>query len=173
MTYSNLEEIIRNWILIAIPKLQELPNQVIMANENAPRPSLPYFTINLTSMTKIGQSNILETDDAGIQRIKYDEDVNVSIQCYGKQSKDLLQRLKDSLQKTSIIKYFDDNCVAVRDDSPISNTAILVDSTIEKRFLFELMVGFAREIEDNVGFVNSVTYDETYIRPDGQEINLE
>ena len=90
-----MKVIIREWILLAIsiqfPSAPDMSGHIIFANENAPRPNLPYFTINITAMTKIGQVNRLETDDTGLQRSKYDEDISISIQCFGRTSADLLQ----------------------------------------------------------------------------------
>ena len=171
MRFSEIKAIIREWIFIAIPKMNDYPDQVIFANENGPRPNLPYFTINITASSKIGHVNRIETDAVGIQRSKIDNDISVSIQCFGKQSADLLVLLRNSLQKESVLLFFDENRLVIRDDTQITNIALQVDKTIEKRYLYELMIGSSEELFDDVGFIESVTFDPTYIGPDGQEIN--
>lgn len=159
MLYSEVENKIRDWIVLVLSSIQ-----VIFANENAPRPSLPYITILVAPFIKIGQANMID-ETQGDRTVKYDEDFNVSIQYFGDDWRDVLQQLKDSLQLEQYKDYFTAEDIAIRDDTPISDISLQLDNTIEKRGLFELVCGFARHLTENVNYVSTVNISETYLNP--------
>lgn len=161
MTYYELEINIYKWLELVLP----IGTSIIQANENGPRPSLPYVMFDITSITKIGQSyRESEIGTDGIQTIRYDEDFTLEIQAFGGNAHLLLQELKDSLQRESIIQYLD-NClgIAVRTDNTINNIALLIDNTIEKRWMYEVFMGFAHTTTDYTNYIEDVEIEKTYL----------
>lgn len=152
MLYSELKEIIYNWVSDNTSLI------IIRENENAPRPDENYISLKISPFLKIGQSNYLSPDDNGDRVIKYDEDFTVSIKSYGAGTEDNLQALKDSLQKETVYqKLYNDN-IAVRNENEITDITVLIDQTREERFLYEVFMGMAHDIAENVGVIEDFTY---------------
>ncbi len=147
MIYSDVEKAVYNWVSdnVSVP--------VIFFDENGVRPNLPYVTINITSYNMIGQRYLESPDNNGDRNIKYTEDFTVAINSFGRGSQDELQKLKDSLQKEIVLQSLKDACIAVRNESTITDISVLVDSTIEKRFFYEIFLSFGKSIEENVGYI--------------------
>ncbi len=161
MTYTEVENGIYDWAssIIAV--------SVIFADDNGPRPSLPYITINVTTTVKVGQANKeFPIPDTGIQKIRYNEDVSLSLNGYGVGANDQLQLLKDSLQKESVRDTLRVDGLVIRDDSTgITDISTLIDETIEKRWLFEIFMGFGQEITEDTSYIEDVDMTENYIPP--------
>lgn len=133
---------------------------IIFANENGPRPELPYITILTRIASKKGSIPFYDrAANDGTQRIKYDIDYSLSLQCYGNSENDpitILQGLKDEMQKQSNLGYFYLSGLAIREDNEIQDISTLIDSTIEKRALWELIFGVGHEIIDDPNFIEKV-----------------
>lgn len=152
MLYSELREIIYNWIYDNTSLI------AIWDNENAPRPNIPYISLRILSISKIGQSYYDSPDHNGDRIIKYDEDFTLSIRSYGQGTDDNLQLLKDSLQKESVIQYLQRNGLSIRNENNITDISILIDETREERFLYEVFFGIAHCIEENIGVIEDFEY---------------
>ena len=160
MTYTEVEDAVYAWVSSIIDS-----NTVIFFNEDGPRPTLPYITINLFAFTKVGYAyHQFPIPDTGIKKIKYDEPFTVSLQGYGKNSQNLLQELKDSLQKDVVINALDSNGLAVLDENfPVNDISGLIDSTIEKRYSYDILMGFAQELSEEVGYIEDVDITKVYL----------
>lgn len=156
MTYSQLETELYNWASNNTSVL------VIWADENGARPDENYITLKVMTFSKIGQKDELPTDNSGDRKVKYDEDFTVNIEGYGIGVQDNIQELKDSLQLESVLQSLVQAGIAVRADSDITDISVLLDETIEKRYLYEIMMGFSHEIQENVGVIESVEWTPTY-----------
>jgi hypothetical protein len=165
ITYTEIENRIIQWIKRTLI-ICNISAAVIKANQNGPRPSLPYINMNVTTITKVGQAETpTSTDEFGVGDIKYNEDSSVSLQGFGKGSNDILQALKNSLQKEDTRQYLNSCGLVIRDDSSITDISLLIDATIEKRYLLEIMFGWGQSDTDTVGFIENVVIDENYLPP--------
>lgn len=156
MRYTDLKQFVYNWVSNNTNLL------VIHADQNSPRPDEAYITIKILGFNKVGQRYLFPPDDNGDRVISYGEDFTVSIQSYGVDTEDELQNLKDSLQLESIGLDFEQNNIAIRNDSNITDISIAIDSTIEKRFLYEVRMSHTRNIEENVGVIEDFEFTPTY-----------
>lgn len=130
---------------------------VYLSYQNAPLAQKPYITVNITAYTKVGTELQLDTDGAGDQPRSYNEDISVSIQSYGEDSENYLQMLKDSFSTEAGRLELENLNLVIRDDiTGIRDIAILVDNTMEPRFLYEVIIGTNQEIVDPVGYINTV-----------------
>lgn len=156
MTYSQLETELYNWASIntTVP--------VIFADENGTRPDGNYITLKVMTFSKIGQKDELPADNNGDRSVKYDEDFTLNIEGYGRGVQDNIQELKDSLQRESGLQALYQVGIAVRADSDITDVSALLDETIEKRYLYEIMMGFSRKIQENVGVIENVEWTPAY-----------
>ena len=156
MLYSQFEIELYNWASsnTSVP--------VIFADENGTRPNENYLSLKVMNYLKIGQKDELKIDNNGNRSVKYDEDVTVNIEGYGIGVQDNIQELKDSLQLDSVIQSLVSVGIAVRADSDITDISTLLDETIEKRYLYEIMMGFSRKLQENVGVIETVEWTPTY-----------
>jgi len=152
MLYSELREIIYNWIY------NNTSLTIIWDNENGPRPNKAYISLRITTISKVGQSNYQPPDNNGDRLIVYNEDFTLSIFSYGKSTDDNLQILKDSLQKELVIQYMRDNGIAIRNENDITDISTLIDSTREERFLYEVFFGMGHCIKENVGVIEDTEF---------------
>lgn len=156
MLYSELETELYNWASNNTSVL------VIFADGNGTRPDENYISLKIMTISKIGQKDELSTDINGDRKIKYDEDFTLNIEGYGIGVNDNIQELKDSLQKETVIQALVQAGIAVRNDSDITDISELLDETIEKRYLYEVMMGFSHEIDENVGVIENVEWTPSY-----------
>ena len=170
MTYTEIENAVYDWVTSIV----DTSVVVIFENENGPRPSLPYISLNLFAYAKVGESGKFgDIGTDGIKTIRYDEDFTASIQGYGVGSNDLLQQLKNSLQIGSVLSALNQSGLVIREDNnPITNIAIPIDGlSIEKRYIYDVFFGTAQCVEEYVGFIEDVeinegrTRDEIYLPP--------
>lgn len=159
MKYSELNTAVYNWVDNNTDLL------TIFADQKAPRPDSKYITIKIFAINMIGHRQFSDPNDNGEWTINYNEDFSVSIQSYGEGTQDDLQLLKDSLQLQSNIDDFESIGIAVRNESDITDISTLIDNTIEKRFLFEVRMGFTRTLEEFVGVIEDVDITPAYNQP--------
>jgi len=160
MTYSELEIYLYNLISANTSLL------VIFSDENGVRPNVNYITLKITSFNKIGQKDYSIPDEiTGIRESFIHEDFVMSLISYGKGTQDNLQNLKITFEKESIQETMRENNVIVRDTSLITDISTVIDEIIEKRFLFEITMGFAYNFTENVGIIETIEYTPTYNTP--------
>lgn len=154
MLYTELEDIIYSWIS------ENIELDIIWKNQNGMRPNPPYITLNILSYTKLGEKNTLSVDDDGNREVKYDEDISLEIESFGMDSQNELQKIKDSIQNESILSSLADQGIVIRNDFAIKDVSSLLDETIEKRYIYELTLGFVHSIIENVGIIETINFSE-------------
>lgn len=130
----------------------------IFADQAAPRPARPYVTIRLNPQVTEGMfDENLGIDDNGIATIRGYRTVTVALQSFGPKARDIMSVLQGSLSKVSIRNhFFDGNDLSLINVGEILNLADLLDTEFEERAAMDLMVGFAQEITDDVGRIETV-----------------
>lgn len=160
MTYVNFMTYIYNWAEANTTAL------VIFADQNAPRPDELYVTLKITGISNIGHREYDEPDNITEERtVKYEDEITVSIQAYGSGALGVIQDLKESLKKESVIISLDDDNIAKRRDEPMTNLSTLIDNVIEERWGFDVTFGLANTITENVGIIETIEYTETFNSP--------
>lgn len=151
MTYSQIKQNILNYVSVNVGGVP-----VIWSNQNGPLPALPYITIDITSYVSDGEASQGGTDTEGNQTRSYNEDINLSIQSYGEDSEDYLQILKRSFSSEQGRLDLEAQELVLRDDGNIRNVATTIDSTMEPRYLYELILGSCEAYIEDVGVVETV-----------------
>lgn len=163
MTDTEFRQFIVTWVKQASPGIR-----IIRANENGTRPPLPFVTYEVTTKTKLGQSQVSKADTNGDVEVKQHKDVIVRLNGYGNLSEELLSTLQGSLQLESIKALFVQNCVAIRiDNASITQLPVVLEETIERRFTYEPTFGYAQEVKDNTSYIETVwpIVDNSTINP--------
>lgn len=152
MTPSEFRQFIVSWVSLALPG-----TLIIRRNENGTRPPLPYLDYIVGTKTQVGQAQRQGTDINGDTNVKVHKDVVISIRGYGDAAEDLLDTLSNSLELDSVRSLFQLNCVANRGEAlPVTQIPRLLDETIERRFLYEPIFGYAQEVTENVSYIETV-----------------
>lgn len=132
--------------------------EVIFADQNSPRPSLPYWSIRLQTQSRVGR-------DAYSQGVTAQGDITVSgqrevvarIQRYGAGSVSAVADLRDNLAKISVIEKFSTSKLCVYEIGEVQNLPYPLDNAqLEERGILDLFIRFGTKLLDNVGIVETV-----------------
>lgn len=156
MTYTQIDAAIYNYVSANVGGIT-----VIWSDENRPRPGLPYITLSVINYGKIGMVDQGTTDGSGNQDRCYNEDVSLSVQGYGRGSKDNLQTLKDSFSTETGRLALEAQDLSLRDDESIRSVGVPIDENMEPRWLYEITMGVAQLQTENVSYIETTTIEGT------------
>jgi len=157
MTYSEVETAVYNWVSA------NTTLTVIFADENGPKPDSNYISLKINSYTMQGQRDYTAPDGiTGIRTVRIDEDFVLSITSFGIGSQNELQKLKLSLQKESVIVSLATAGLAVRGEETINDISTLIDDVIEKRYIYEVTMGFAHSFTETSGVIETFEITSDY-----------
>lgn len=134
---------------------------VIFENQNGPRPSLPYVSILLTTLTQIGVDYISPPDAMGDSDIIGDREFNIRIQAYGGDPITQLENIRSSLQKPSVLDTLRANNIVFVDRLSINSVSALLDTEWEARASMDILFRIAQTDSDELGLIETVEVDET------------
>lgn len=139
-----------------------LPTTVlaIFANENGPRPSATYVTIHTMERHDLGQPVYPKTDVNGVQIVSWDEDVSVSLQCFGPNAYDTLGLLAQRFKLHSTLELLQIADIVVRDIGDIKDITEAIDNVFEKRASVDIVFGIAQSISDTVGWIERAEIEQ-------------
>ena len=126
---------------------------IIYWQPNAPRPTIPYLTLFLQSVVSIGQDWASGAADvAGVINQKGDRQFTLSIQAYGGDPLTLLENIRTSLQKQSVLDTLRAGGIAFYTATTINDITDLVDSKWERRASLDVLFGIGQVYTDAPGF---------------------
>jgi hypothetical protein len=135
---------------------------VIYWQPNAPRPTVPYITLFLASVVSVGQDWTAPDSDAnGIVNMKGDRQFTLSIQAYGADPLTILENIRTSLQKATVLDTLRANGIAFYQALTINDITELVDSEWERRASLDVLFGIGQIYTDSPGFFDEVEVEET------------
>lgn len=142
---------------------------VIFADQNKPRPALPYTAIKIGSMRYVNQDHYSDADNLGIQTVKGDREFTLSIQNYGKN--DCVTFLNDVVGKlrlnTNIDKFMAKKIVPFNTSAVLDISGLVDNTNIEKRASLDVFMRVKSTMTDNVGYISqaNVEGDDNSIAP--------
>jgi hypothetical protein len=166
MTKLEFETYIYNWA-----SAQVAPILVKFASEDGPKPNDPFFDIDILNTTRTGQASrnlitdITITEPDGIQKVRWDEDITVNIQAFGKEACAAMPTLLASLEKESVIQALSENGIVVRDYGDTQSLAEIIDEVSEVRETTDIIFGIAQSIEDVPGWIETVDWEKEILPP--------
>lgn len=137
---------------------------LIFADQNSPRPALPYWTMRLTVQRAIGDDTYSQgvTND-GDQTIWGTREATVMVQRFGDDSDTKCADLRDEFSKTSIMERWQLAKIALYDVGDVKNIPFPLDkSQLEPRASLDLFVRFGTELIDRVGIIEQVDMTGTF-----------
>jgi len=150
--------------------IQNLPSgmPVIYLYPNAPRPSVDYVSLYISNITQVGWDWTQDPlDDTGISKMVGDREFIVQAQAYGGDPVTVLQNLRTSLQKQSVLDSLRVNGIVFFNWGPISDITELIDSRFEQRATMDIYFRIADLYNDNLGVINTVVLEEVYKNASG------
>lgn len=131
---------------------------VIWADQNTPRPALPYWTIRLQAQRVVGRDDRgQDTSNAGIQKVFGVREATLNVQRIGVDSEEKVADLRDELAKVTVTDAWLLAKVAVYNIGPVTNVPFEMDKGhLEPRAVLDLFVRYGTELDDNVGVIETV-----------------
>lgn len=172
MTFTQLEKAIRDIFIGILPG----STTVIWANENGPRPELPYLLLNFaTKSVKVGSRDELRNIPAtDTYRLYGHRHAMLSVNAYGKDALQMAEDLKNKLQLASVLDALRAQSISVLDESDTRDLSVLVDTKIEKRAQFDLTLGYTVSIDETITPIEKVELENNLVDPtDTFEVDLE
>jgi hypothetical protein len=150
---------LHGWITSILP----LNMPVIFYHPNAPRPKHPYVTLYISTVVSVGQDWSANTaHDDGTVDMKGDRQFTLQIQAYGGDPLTLLENVRTSLQKQSVLDILRANGIAFYEALSIEDLTDLVDSEFEKRAQLEVLMGMGQIYIDDPQYFNIVEAEGEY-----------
>lgn len=131
---------------------------LIFADQNAPRPPLPYWTMRITVQRAVGKDTYSQGVTAlGDQTIWGTREATVTVQRIGVDSDTKCADLRDEFSKASIMESWQLAKIALYDIGDVKNISYRLDnSQLEPRASLDLFVRFGTELIDRVGIIEQI-----------------
>jgi hypothetical protein len=152
-----------NWATSNVPA--GMP--VIQLNQNGPQPTnagtpVDYVSIYISSATQIGFDYVQSpADDTGISNQFGDREFTLSVQAYGGNAMTVLENLRTSLQKSSVLSSLRAVGLVYVDWYPIIDLTQLIDSRYQYRAAWDSRWRIAQLYTDNPGVIDTAVVTET------------
>lgn len=138
---------------------------LVFADQNAPRPPLPYWTLRLAAQRAVGEDAYSQGVDAnGDQLVSGVREITVQVQRFGPDSDVACADLRDNLSRTTVSEAWQVEKIALYDVGDVLNVPYKLDnSQLEPRASVDLFVRFGTELLDRVGWIDTVEVDAGYV----------
>jgi hypothetical protein len=138
---------------------------LVFADQNSPRPVLPYWTVRLSSVRQIGiDSRSQGADVNGAQKISGVREITVQVQRYGTDSDIKCTDLQDNLARITVTDLWQQEKVSLYNVGDVLNVPYKMDdSHLEPRASIDLFVRFGTELLDTVGWVDTLGINAGYV----------
>lgn len=167
INFNTVRTAIYNWSTANIPS--GMP--VILLYNNSPRPTVDYVTIYISSVTQIGWDFVQgPLDNTGISQQVGDREFTCQIQAYGGDPVTVLNNLRTSLQKQTVLDTLRANGIVLADWYPVNDITQLIDTRYEQRASLDILFRIADIYTDNSGVISTVSLQEVYEDPEGNTV---
>ena len=152
MKAAPLRKAIVDWAKAAYPGIR-----IIRSSGNGIRPVLPYIQYKILSGGIRGREEKSYSDAQGVSNIFTSKSATISLQGFGDDAEEILETLQDSLLLETTRAYFAALNLGIWDfNGGISEIPQLVSNVIERRWLFEFVIGHTDTITENTGYIETV-----------------
>lgn len=131
---------------------------LVFADQNAPRPPLPYWTLRLSAQRQVGEDSYSQgVDDNGDQLVSGVREITLQVQRFGADSDVSCADLRDNLSRTTVLEEWQRQKIALYNVGDVLNVPYKLDnSQLEPRASVDLFVRFGTELLDRVGVIDTV-----------------
>ncbi len=156
-----------NWAIANIP----MNTPVIYLYPNAPRPTVDYVSLYITTVVQIGWDYVQgPLNDSGDSQQVGDREFTLQVQAYGGDPITVLQNLRTSLQKQSVLDTLRINGIVFANWFQINDVTALIDSRYEQRASMDIQFRIADIYSDLSGVIDIVELEEIYKDPSGTTV---
>jgi hypothetical protein len=135
---------------------------VIWADQNGPRPALPYATLRLSVIPRIGTPHYSNPDNNGLQTVLAVRESIVQVQRFGTDSVAAVETFADKLALTTNLDKFSLQKIALFDVSSVTDVAQLLNGlATEPRASVDFSIRWVSDQTDNVGLIETVNSNGT------------
>lgn len=137
---------------------------LIFADQNAPRPALPYWTLNVSPRKHLGRDGYSQgvTDD-GDQEVYGVRESTAQVQRIGKDSDELVEGLRDDLSRVTVQEQWQLEGISCFNTGDVQDVPFPMDNNhLEPRAVLDLFVRYGTKLIDRVGVIEVVDVDATY-----------
>lgn len=167
LNFSTVKNSLYNWAVANVPSGMS----AVWYFPNAPRPTVDYITLQISSLVQIGWDYIPQpVDDAGNVEGVGDREFTLHVQAYGGDPFTVLENLRTSLQKPTVLDSLRANGIVAVNWFPIQDITDLVDSRFEQRASMDILFRIAQEWIDTLGTIAQVEIEETILNVDGSVV---
>lgn len=146
---------------------------VIFADQTATRPDEPYATIRINSTNKNGFDEIRSIDTTtNIATIGGQRQATIQIDYFGSEPIENIMKAYNSLEKRTLIDTFSAAGFAYINKSNIQNLTSMLETKYLERASFDLVIGYADNIEDDLGIIEKV-FLTTNVTADGKDLDVD
>ena len=157
LNFATVKNNLYAWAITVVPS--GMP--VIYWQPNAPRPSVPYVTLFLTSVVAVNQDwSAADADNTGTIDMKGDRQFTLQVQAYGADPLTVLENIRTSLQKQTVLDTLRANGIAFYQSLTINDITELVDSQFERRAQLDILFGIAQIYTDTPGYFDEIEVQE-------------
>lgn len=135
--------------------------QVIFANQNGPRPKLPYVTLRVDTAPRALLSEA-DLSEGGVQTYAAHRDATVELQCFGDGSFEALDDLSQRLKGPSMVAAGYAANIAIYAVDAVQNIPVLRDGAkYEPRSVLDIGVRYTKQHDEDVGLIKTVQGEMT------------
>jgi len=145
----------------AIPLLPV--EKIIFANQSSPRPKKPFVTISLANFKNVGTPIVRATDASGYQKITTSMVMTASFIAFSDvlhEAEDLLGLLYSAFSTELQNSVFKGELALHRVIKNVSALPVMLNEQMESKAILELEIAFNKTIEDNVGIIEKVVFND-------------
>lgn len=137
---------------------------LVFANQNSPRPALPYWTLRTQGLKAVGQDETgQEVDVAGQLKVWGVRELTCTLQRIGTGADNAVADVRDLLSTVSVREAWMTEEVALFDAMDVQNVPFPMDDNhLEPRALFDFRVRFGTRLLDTVGIIETVNVAADY-----------
>ena len=158
--------------LYALIKAQIGSETLIFADQNAPRPTLPYWTMRLASIRKIGGEYYSQGVNVSYQQtVQGVREATLQLQRVGADSDIKMVDLRDNLAKTTANETWQVQKIAIANMGEIAAIPYLLDDdAFEPRAALDIIIRFGASLLDTTGGIDQVSIDAEYVTNQGADM---
>lgn len=162
--FNQVRTYLYEWAIANIPS--GMP--VVFLYPNAPRPTVDYVSLYISTINQIGWDWTQDPlDDSGVTEMVGDREFTLQCVGYGGDPMTVIQNLRTSLQKQSVLDSLRVNGIVFVSWFAINDVTELVDSRYEQRASMDVLFRIADIYTDNLGVIDTVVLEEIYKNPSG------
>lgn len=146
--------------------------RVIWADQNSPRPAMPYWTIKLNNLPMVGSAEYGQgVTNTGRQTIWRTNQATLEVQRFGADSEVACHSMRSDMDRMTVREAWGLKSIACYDSGPVNNLAIRLDnSAIEPRAGFDMFLRFGSAVMDRVGIIETVVTTGGYKDTESEDL---